>query len=83
MDLQQHIENRNRFPLDELAKHAGKYVAWSPDGTRILASAEGLEQVAAAVEALGDDAAEAVLSFVPAPDEVLLGGAALGGGLDQ
>src|SRR4051812_32910476 len=33
-------ENRNRFPPEELFSYAGQHVAWSPDGTRIVASAE-------------------------------------------
>jgi hypothetical protein len=30
--------NRNNFPLTELQKYAGQWVAWSADGTRIVAS---------------------------------------------
>jgi hypothetical protein len=80
VDLQQHITNRNQFSRDELMRHAGKYVAWSPDGTRILASAEELAQVAATVKGLGFDSAEVVLGFVPATDAAFLGGATLSGG---
>jgi hypothetical protein len=29
-------ENRDNFPADELAKYAGKLVAWWPDGSRIV-----------------------------------------------
>jgi hypothetical protein len=83
MDLQQHIINRNRLSREELIQYAGRYVAWSPDGTRILASGEDLEKVAAAVEEQGGDPAEVVLSFVPGPDEVQLGGAMLAGGHDE
>jgi hypothetical protein len=32
-------ENRVKFPLEELIPYAGKYVAWSLDGRRIIASA--------------------------------------------
>ena len=74
MDMQQFLTNRQQFPPGELAKHAGKYIAWSPDGTRILASDDDLEKVAAAVEDQGYDSSEIVLSSVPFPDEVVLGG---------
>jgi hypothetical protein len=77
MDMQQFLTNRQQFPLDQLAKYAGKSIAWSPDGTRILASDDDLGKVAAAVEDQGYDSSEIVLSSVPFPDEVILGGGAL------
>jgi glucose/arabinose dehydrogenase len=77
VDMQQFLTNRQQFPPGELAKYAGKYIAWSPDGTLILASDDDLEKVAAAVEDQGYDSAEIVLSSVPFPDEVVLGGGAL------
>ncbi len=33
------LANRANFPMEELAKYMGKWVAFSPDGSRILASA--------------------------------------------
>lgn len=77
MDMQQFLKNRQQFPPDELARYAGKYIAWSPDGTRILASDDDLAKVAEAVEDQGYDPSEIVLSSVPFPDEVILGGGAL------
>jgi hypothetical protein len=38
MDIQLFQKNRQQFPPEQLAKYSGRYVAWSPDGTRILAS---------------------------------------------
>jgi hypothetical protein len=76
VDMQKFLTNRQKFPPGELAKFAGKYIAWSPDGTRILASDDDLEKVAAAVEDLGYDSSEIVLGSVPFPDEVVLGGGA-------
>jgi Family of unknown function (DUF5678) len=75
--MQQVLTNRQQFPLGELAKYAGKYIAWSPDGTRILAADDDLGKVAAAVEDQGYDSSEIVLSSVPFPDEVVLRGGAL------
>lgn len=77
MDLQQLLRNRAQFPPEELAKHAGKYVAWSPDGTRIVASDEDPIRLDAAIPAAGYDPADVLISFVDHPDEVILGGASL------
>lgn len=74
MDMHAFITNRNQFPPEELMKYAGRYVAWGPDGTRILASADEITAVAAQVDALGYDSDEVVLGFVPDPEEVILGG---------
>jgi hypothetical protein len=74
MDLQQFQRNRANFPPEELARYAGNYVAWSPDGSRIIASADNLIALAAQVKATNYEPAECVLSSVPLADEVLLGG---------
>ena len=75
MDIQEHMSNRNQFPPEELEKYAGRYVAWSPDGTQIVAAADRLSALAPAIEASEFDPAECVLSYVPHADEVILGGA--------
>jgi hypothetical protein len=74
MDMQQFIRNRNAFPLEELARYAGRYVAWSPDGTRILASDADELELDATLRAAGHDTSEVLVSFVPFPDEIILGG---------
>jgi hypothetical protein len=68
------LKNRQQFPPQELMKYAGKYVAWSPDGTRIIASDEDEERLDQTMKAAGHDPAEILISFVPFPDEVVLGG---------
>ena len=75
MDMQGHMENRSRFPAEELEKYAGRYVAWSPDGTRIVAAADRLTELAPAVAASEFEPKDCVLSYVPGPDELILGGA--------
>lgn len=35
-----YFQNLKKFPLDELAKYAGKYVAWREDGSRIVDGCE-------------------------------------------
>jgi hypothetical protein len=61
-------ENRSKFPLDQLAKYAGQYVAWSGDGRSIVACAETDEQLYARLESLGIDWQQVVFSFVPELD---------------
>jgi hypothetical protein len=77
MDIEQLNRNRNNFPAEELEKYAGRYVAWNPDGTQIIASADDLDGLCAAVEALPYDPTECVMERVPHPDEVILGGGIL------
>jgi len=74
VDMQRFQKNRQKFPPEELARYAGKYVAWSPDGTHILACNEDELQLANAVRTAGHNSAEVLIAFVPAEDEVLLGG---------
>ena len=74
MDMQVFQKNRRQFPPEELAKFTGQYVAWSPDGTRILAADEDELRLDNTIEAAGYDPAEILIAFVPRGDEILLGG---------
>ena len=74
MDIQEFLKNRRRFPLAELEKHAGEYVAWSPDGARIIASDDDELTLDGAIKTAGYDPEEILVTFVPHPDEVVLGG---------
>ncbi len=67
-------KNRARFPAEKLAQYAGKFVAWSPDATIILAADEDELRLAAAIQNAGYNSAEVLIAFVPVDDEVLLGG---------
>jgi hypothetical protein len=58
------LPNRQKFPLEELAKYAGKCIAWSPDGTFIVASADDYETLDQLVEAAGYDPSRCVHSYV-------------------
>ena len=79
MDMQEFLKNRNQFPPEELEKFAGRYVAWSPDGTSILASDDDQIRLDATIRELGYDPAEILVSSVPFPDEIILGGGSLSG----
>ena len=50
MNMQEYLKNRLTFPITELDKYRGEWVAWSPDGTRVVAASrdpESLEESAA------------------------------------
>jgi hypothetical protein len=74
MNMHDFLSNRSKVSSVELEKYAGKYIAWSPDGTRVLAAADDPLQVVAILKSAGYDPAECVLSSVPADEEVVLGG---------
>jgi hypothetical protein len=69
-----HYRNRTQFPTAELAKYYGKEVAWSLDGTRIVASGDDPRVVCAAVQHAGLKSDEVVLAYVPYPEEMMIGG---------
>jgi hypothetical protein len=71
-DLSHYHENRLKFPAEELAQYAGQYVAFSPEGTHILACGSTEEEVEKRLEAAGIDPSQVVGSYVPAPDEIIL-----------
>jgi hypothetical protein len=37
--MQAYARNRPKVPPDQLREYAGQYIAWSPDATRVIASA--------------------------------------------
>jgi hypothetical protein len=71
-DYRVYEENRRRFPQDELNKYSGQHVAFSRDGTRILASGKDMEEVEQRVVAAGLDPSQVVFSYIDPPDLVLL-----------
>lgn len=66
-DLSQFDENRSKFPPEELLKYAGKCVAFSPDGTRIVASGDSWEALDAALEAAGIHFSQVVSAYLNPP----------------
>jgi hypothetical protein len=69
-------ENMNNLPFEELAKYENKWVAWTPDGTRIIAGADNLDELERAVTACGMKLCDTVLELIPPLDQAFLGGAA-------
>ena len=62
--------NQSRFPREELEKYNGQYVAWSADGTRILAADTDPARVDAMLIAAGIDPSEILVSLVAVPEEI-------------
>jgi hypothetical protein len=67
-DLSHFHENRNKIPREEWFKYAGKHVAFSPDGTRIVASGNSIEEVDAILDAAGIPVSQVVHSYIDPPD---------------
>lgn len=62
--IDEHAAQMKVFPLDELHKYAGKCIAWSPDGTSIVAGADDYDILDRAVCAAGYDPSRCVFSYV-------------------
>jgi hypothetical protein len=77
MDMYEFDKNRAAFPPEELLQYRGKDIAWSPDGTRVIASDTDLLNLIATVKELGYDPSDVVFSTVPDVD-IILGGGAMG-----
>jgi hypothetical protein len=76
LNPQEYQENRAHFPLAELAKHQGQWVAFSLDGQRIIASSEDLTTLEQLVMANGEDPERVAYERIEL-DDVYLGGAGL------
>jgi hypothetical protein len=66
-DLSHYHENRNKLSLELSTKYAGKHVALSPDGTRIIASGDTWEEMEANVIAAGIHPSQVVGTYVDEP----------------
>jgi hypothetical protein len=65
MDIDEFNKNRAAFPIEELLRYRGQYIAWSPDGIRIIASDPDGLKLDDTVRALGYDPAQILFSLVP------------------
>lgn len=75
MNLATHYANRQEIPTDELAKHLGKWVAFSAEGDRVVASSADLESLRQDLLGAGEDPNDVVLTHLPADMEGMpLGG---------
>jgi hypothetical protein len=61
------------FPPEELKKHRGHWLAFSPDGSRLIASCLVLKELDARVRAAGENPEEVLLDWIPAADAIVSG----------
>ncbi len=71
------LERRAAFPAEQLARYAGRWIAWSADGSRIVADSEVPEDLDDRIHAAGEDPERCVVEGIPATD-AMLGGTGLG-----
>jgi hypothetical protein len=69
IDMVLYARNRRTIPLDTLACYAGQWVAFSADGTRVVASGNTIDELDANLQAAGIDAGEVGWERIPALDE--------------
>ncbi len=62
-------DNANKIPAEEQLRYAGKRVAYSLDGSRIVASGNDYEELAAALKSAGIDPSRVVWGYIPGEDE--------------
>jgi hypothetical protein len=74
IDANQFRHNQSLFPRSELERFDGQYVAWSPDGTSILAADVDPLRVDALLSAAGYDPADVLVSRIALPEDVSWGG---------
>ncbi len=67
----EYLANRTVFPVDELAKYAGEWIAWSPDGARIVAHAADPLVLDDLIRSIGEDPAECLVEGIPVQDSVI------------
>lgn len=66
-DLRLFNENWRNFPSEQLLAYSGQHVAWSPDGTQILASGATREEVAEKLKAAGIHFSQVVHDYIDPP----------------
>jgi len=76
VNLQEFRQNRANFPMAELMKYRGQWVAFSADGRRIIGGSQDLASLDKLVTAAGEDPELVALEHIEF-DDSYLGGAEL------
>jgi len=71
IDMGVYARNRAQFPVEELALYRGEHIAFSADGTRIVAHGTDRKAVMAELQERGIHFSEVGWSFVPDVDSLL------------
>jgi hypothetical protein len=74
MNATEFILNCNARTPEELAPYIDQHVAWSLDGTKILAHGKEWEDLFREMERVGLKGTDCVVSYVPDPNSSFLGG---------
>ena len=75
MSVEKRLTNRASFPLEELAKYAGEWVAWEADGTRVITHGADFSAAHQAVVDLGENPETVSFEFIPPLDAGIIGAA--------
>lgn len=59
-----HLTNREKIPQEELDQYAGQFVAYSWDGTHIVAGADSEAALMAKLKELGISTQQVVFSYI-------------------
>src|SRR5271157_2718358 len=70
------LEHRAALPAGALTPYAGRWIAWGPDGARIVAVSQAPEDLDDRIPAAGEDPERCVVEGVPTTDP-MLGGSGL------
>jgi hypothetical protein len=66
--VQRFFDNRANVPPERLVEYAGRYVAWSLDGARLLAAAESEEELRRTLEEQAINPSFVVYEFLEPPE---------------
>src|SRR5713226_8966347 len=71
----QFLRNRALFQADDVQQYDGQWVAFSRDGTKIIAAAPDLLELGRKLEEIGQDPQQVVFEQLWATDDLCVGGA--------
>ena len=72
-NIREYLDNRAAFSLAELAKHRGEWIAWSPDGRRVVATTRDPDALDDLIRAAGEDPENCPIEGIPDSDCVIGG----------